>query len=77
MRLADHGGPLSRRKLSDMVHCLDHLCGVVSLFFHRNALEFKTDVETTALAHVMFALLVGKSPLVSILDCHPDELADA
>ena len=49
---------LSRRKVADLLHCLDHLCVAVTLFFHNDAVEFAEDVGLTATAHIMFACFV-------------------
>ena len=45
--------PLSRRKAADALHCLEHLCAGVSLFFLRDVLEFLTDTALMGRAHLL------------------------
>ena len=60
--------PLSHRKMGDMVHCVFHLSGVVSLFLYRDVLEFKEDLIVMGMLRMVFAVVCGNTALVCILN---------
>ena len=66
--LAVTSSSLSRRRVADVVHCTDHLCAGVSLFLHRDVLEFTHDVGTIGVSQVAYAFCLGNTPLVCILN---------
>lgn len=60
--------PLPRRKVADMTHALAYMCGIVSLFFHRDVLEFTHDIMQHTVERLLFALFVGNTKLMCVLN---------